>query len=338
MKNIIILGASGFVGRELINMCINHPDISIVGLSANDSIGEKIDFNSLNQNDSSHLNYERISEIDFSNADFVFNCLPNECLHNLVKQFPENIRIIDLSSDFRLKNDQDYLSWYKFEHQSTNIIKDFHYGLTEFNRESIKKSRHIANPGCYATSVLMPLTALMQKELIKSKNIIVDAKSGYSGAGKVKNADQLLEEVNENIKSYGVGDHKHIAEINQELTDINEGTDVNIFFSANLIPVKRGILSNIYIQPNNSSSEEIYDALVEKFENERFVSVLPINEIPVTKDVVGTNNLIIGVKKGYMDDIICIVSSLDNLLKGAAGQAIQNFNIMNNIDEGTSLI
>jgi N-acetyl-gamma-glutamyl-phosphate reductase len=122
----------------------------------------------------------------------------------------------------------------------------------------------------------MPLTALMQKELIKSKNIIVDAKSGYSGAGKVKNADQLLGEVNENIKSYGVGDHKHIAEINQELTDINEGTDVNIFFSANLIPVKRGILSNIYIQPNNSSSEEIYDALVEKFENERFVSVLPI--------------------------------------------------------------
>jgi N-acetyl-gamma-glutamyl-phosphate reductase len=174
--------------------------------------------------------------------------------------------------------------------------------------------------------------------VIKTSNIIVDSKSGYSGAGKTKDKEQLLKEVYENIKTYGVGDHKHIAEINQELTLFNEGEDVEIFFSANLIPVERGILSNIYINPIGVSAEEIHQILFNKFQDESFINILPLNEIPNTKEVVGTNNLIIGVKKGYKDDTICIVSVLDNLVKGAAGQAMQNFNLMNKIDEETTLI
>ena len=338
MKNIAILGASGFVGNELINMCVNHPEINISGLSANMSAGEKINFDHIKKENETELYYQKINEIDFSNVDFIFNCLPNEQLHKMIKEFPNNIRIIDLSIDFRLKKEKDYINWYNFKHNNIGLIEDFEYGLTELNRSRIGNSKHIANPGCYATSVLVPLTVLVQENVIRTDNIIIDAKSGYSDAGKTKNKEQLLEEVYENIKTYGVGDHKHIAEINQELTIFNENKNVEVFFSANLIPVERGILSNIYINPIGQSGEEIHQILFDRFKNETFIQILPLNEIPTTKEVVGTNNLIIGVKKGYKNDIICIVSVLDNLVKGAAGQAMQNFNLMNTINEETVLV
>ena len=338
MKNITILGASGFVGNELINMCVNHPEINISGLSANMSAGEKINFDHIKKENETELYYQKINEIDFSNVDFIFNCLPNEQLHKMIKEFPNNIRIIDLSIDFRLKKEKDYINWYNFKHNNIELIEDFEYGLTELNRSRIENSKHIANPGCYATSVLVPLTVLVQENVIRTDNIIIDAKSGYSGAGKTKNKEQLLKEVYENIKTYGVGDHKHIAEINQELTIFNENKNVEVFFSANLIPVERGILSNIYINPISLSGEEIHQILFDRFKNETFIQILPLNEIPTTKEVVGTNNLIIGVKKGYKNDTICIVSVLDNLVKGAAGQAMQNFNLMNTINEETVLV
>ena len=338
MKNITILGASGFVGNELINMCVNHPEINISGLSANMSAGEKINFDHIKKENETELYYQKINEIDFSNVDFIFNCLPNEQLHKIIKEFPSNIRIIDLSIDFRLKKEKDYINWYNFKHNNIGLIEDFEYGLTELNRSRIENSKHIANPGCYATSVLVPLTVLVQENVIRTDNIIIDAKSGYSGAGKTKNKEQLLKEVYENIKTYGVGDHKHIAEINQELTIFNENKNVEVFFSANLIPVERGILSNIYINPISLSGEEIHQILFDRFKDETFIQILPLNEIPTTKEVVGTNNLIIGVKKGYKNDTICIVSVLDNLVKGAAGQAMQNFNLMNTINEETVLV
>ena len=338
MKNTVILGASGFVGNELINMCINHPEINIVGLSANTSAGEKINFNQIKKQSTIELHYQKIDEIDFSNVDFVFNCLPNEQLHKTVKEFPSKIRVIDLSIDFRLHKEQDYLDWYNFKHESPELVDNFIYGLTELNRSQIINAKHVANPGCYATSVLIPLTILTQEQAIRTDSIIIDSKSGYSGAGKTKDKEQLLKEVYENIKTYGVGDHKHIAEINQELTIHNKDKNVEVFFSANLIPVERGILSNIYINPINLSAEDIHKILSERFKDEIFIEVIQLNNIPTTKEVVGTNKLIIGVKKGYKNDTICIVSVLDNLVKGAAGQAMQNFNLMNMIDEGTALI
>ncbi len=338
MKNIAILGASGFVGNELISMCTNHPEINIAGLSANRSAGEQINLDDIRDKNKSKLYYKKIDEIDFSNIDFVFNCLPNEQLCKIIKDLPSDIRIIDLSIDFRLNNEQDYLNWYKFKHDDLDLIEDFKYGLTELNRNQIKKAKHIANPGCYATSVLIPLTILVQESAIRTDNIIIDAKSGYSGAGKTKDKNQLLKDVYENIKTYGVGDHKHIAEINQELTIHNKDENVEVFFSANLIPVERGILSNIYVSPVELSAEQVHKILYDKFKDEVFIKTLPLNEIPTTKDVVGTNNLIIGVKKGYKDDTICIVSVLDNLVKGAAGQAMQNFNLMNGMNEGMALI
>ena len=184
MKNTVILGASGFVGNELINMCINHPEINIVGLSANTSAGEKINFNQIKKQSTIELHYQKIDEIDFSNVDFVFNCLPNEQLHKTVKEFPSKIRVIDLSIDFRLHKEQDYLDWYNFKHESPELVDNFIYGLTELNRSQIINAKHVANPGCYATSVLIPLTILTQEQAIRTDSIIIDSKSGYSGAGK----------------------------------------------------------------------------------------------------------------------------------------------------------
>ena len=329
--NISILGASGFVGAELIKLCLNHPKINISSMSANSQAGQKIKIDTLIE---LNKKYALIDEIDFSKIDYVFNCLPNVKLHSLINSLPDNLRIIDLSADFRLDDINEYKNWYGFDHNSSEYNEKFIYGLSELKRDEIKYAMNIANPGCYATSALVPLMPLLEKKIIKNNNIIIDAKSGYSGAGKTKKTEDLKAEVNENIKTYGVGDHKHIAEINQEIKKISKKSDSEVFFSANLIPVERGILSNIYINPNDRVSfDDIYDCLYNTYENEMYVEVLAPNEIPVTKDVVNTNKVILGLKKGYKKDVYCIVSVLDNLLKGAAGQAMQNFNIMNNFDE-----
>ena len=183
----------------------------------------------------------------------------------------------------------------------------------------------------------LELIELVKNDLIDADSIIVDSKSGYSGAGKTNDPQSLMLEVKETIKTYGVGDHKHIAEINQEISrNINNKTE--IFFSANLIPVERGILSNIYVELKNSSHKEVHETLSMRFKNEPFIEIMPLDTFPSTKDVIGTNNLVIGVKKGYKDNRICIVSALDNLIKGAAGQAIQNFNVMNEFEETKGII
>ena len=336
MKNIVIYGASGYVGHELLKLCVNHPEINISGLSANSSVGQDIDFE-LKNNRKTKIKFEKFENIDLSNVDFVFNCLPNDQMHKFINNIDTKIRIIDLSIDFRLNDVTDYKKWYEFDHDCNSKLNEFHYGLTEFNRDKIKYSKHIANPGCYATSVLTPLLALAETNLIDFKNIIVDAKSGYSGAGKTKTKQSLIKEVIENIKSYGIGDHKHIAEINQELSKFSLGENYEIFFSANLIPVERGILSNIYLNCNDNNIDDIYKTIKNRFSEEEFIKVLEMNQIPETKDVINTNNLLIGIKKGYKSDMICIVSVIDNLLKGAAGQAMQNFNVMNGFTENLGI-
>ena len=336
MKNIVIYGASGYVGQELLKLCANHPEVNISGLSANSSVGQDIDFE-LKDRRKTKIKFEKFEDIDLSNVDFIFNCLPNGQMHKVINNIDTNIRIIDLSIDFRLNNLSDYKRWYEFDHESNSEIIKFHYGLTEFNRDKIKISKHIANPGCYATSVLTPLLALAETNLIDFKNIIVDAKSGYSGAGKTKTKQSLIDEVNENIKSYGIGDHKHIAEINQELSKFSLDGNCEIFFSANLIPVERGILSNIYLKCSDYKIDDIYKTIKNRFSEEEFIKVLNMNQIPETKDVINTNNLLIGIKKGYKSNMICIVSVIDNLLKGAAGQAMQNFNVMNGFAENLGI-
>ena len=336
MKNVAILGASGFVGHEIVKICLKHPYIKIEALSANKSAGEIFQIQD-STGMQAPLKYTKYEDINFSSIDHVFNCLPNESLHKKNDLLKSDISIIDLSVDFRLDDKNEYVNWYGFEHDNMDVNNQFLYGLSEFKREEIRKSRRIANPGCYATSILIPLIELIKHNAIKTDDIVIDSKSGYSGAGKTKGKEELIREVKENITTYGIGDHKHIAEINQELTKINNVV-TKVFFAANILPVERGILSNIYIDTNGTSQKEIYNILHERFKEEYFIQLLPMNEIPSTKDVVSTNNLVIGLKKGYKENKLCIVSALDNLLKGAAGQAIQNFNLMYDYDEILGLV
>ena len=336
IMNISILGASGYVGSEMIHLCLKHPNIKIESLSGNETAGLNVSKVIPGLRDSLDLSFKSLDQIDFNNTDFIFSCLPHAELQSNFSKLPNNIKLIDLSADFRLKDSQDYNKWYGFTHNHPKKLNEFIYGLTEFNREKIKAANYIANPGCYPTSILMPLIPLLKNKIISGDNIIIDSKSGYSGAGKSKKTENIFAEVNENIKSYGIGDHRHTAEINQELSNFSDDL-VNVFFSANLIPVNRGILSNIYINFDANKQNEIYECLEDTFAKEEFVTLLPINEVPSTREVIGSNKLSIGVKRGYKDDLLCIVSVIDNLLKGAAGQAIQNFNLMNGFDEGTAL-
>jgi len=243
MKNVAILGASGFVGQEIIKICLNHPHVKIVALSANKSVGETIQNHDFVGNQTP-LKYKSYEDINFSSIDYVFNCLPNENLHKRSDLLKSDVSIIDLSVDFRLDDKNDYENWYGFKHGSFEVNDEFQYGLTEFNRNKIKKCKHIANPGCYATSILIPIIELIKQNAIKTDDIVIDSKSGYSGAGKTKGKKELIKEVNENIRTYGIGDHKHIAEINQELSKI-KNIQTEVFFAANILPVERGILSNI---------------------------------------------------------------------------------------------
>ena len=334
--NISILGASGYVGSEMIHLCLKHPNIKIQSLSANETAGEHVSKAIPGLRDTLDLKFSKLDEMNFTNIDFIFSCLPHAELQASLHKIPETVKIIDLSADFRLKKSDDYEKWYDFKHTHPDRLSEFVYGLTEFNRDKIRSAKYIANPGCYPTSILIPLIPLLKNKVINNNNIIIDAKSGYSGAGKSKKTENIFAEVNENIKSYGIGDHRHIAEINQELSIVS-GDAINVFFSANLIPVNRGILSNIYLTIDANKQNEIYDCLEKSFVNENFISLLPLNEVPATREVVGSNRVSIGVKRGYKDDLLCIVSVIDNLLKGAAGQAMQNFNLMNEFNETTAL-
>lgn len=334
--NISILGASGYVGSEMIHLCLKHPNIKIQSLSANETAGEHVSKAIPSLRDTLDLKFRKFDEINFANIDFIFSCLPHAELQASLHKIPETVKIIDLSADFRLKKSDDYEKWYNFKHAHPDKLNEFVYGLTEFNRDKIRSAKYIANPGCYPTSILIPLIPLLKNKIINNNNIIIDAKSGYSGAGKSKKTQNIFAEVNENIKTYGIGDHRHIAEINQELSIVSEDA-INVFFSANLIPVNRGILSNIYLTIDANKQNEIYDCLEKSFANENFISLLPLNEVPATREVVGSNRVSIGVKRGYKDDLLCIVSVIDNLLKGAAGQAMQNFNLMNEFNETTAL-
>ena len=334
--NISILGASGYVGSELINLCLKHPNIKINSVSANESAGLNISKVIPGLGNSLNLTFKSLDQIDFSSIDFIFSCLPHAELQSNLSKLPNNIKLIDLSADFRLKNPNEYSQWYDFIHSCPEKLSEFIYGLTECNREKITTARYIANPGCYPTSILIPLIPLLKSNIITGKNIIIDSKSGYSGAGKSRKTENIFAEVNENIKSYGIGDHRHIAEINQELSNFSNEI-VNVFFTANLIPVNRGILTNIYLNIDAEKQGEIHECLKDAFDKEEFVSLLPLNEVPTTRNVVGSNRVSIGVKRGYKDDILCIVSAIDNLLKGAAGQAMQNFNLMNGFVENTAI-
>jgi N-acetyl-gamma-glutamyl-phosphate reductase len=335
-KKAAILGASGYTGAELIRILVNHSKVEIAALVANSNAGVNIEeiYQHLIHYDLPIL--QKVEEVNFSEIDVVFGCLPHTTSQEtfvkiLSDQKNSHLKIIDLSADFRLEKIEDYKKWYGHDHLASNLQKSAVYGLCEINRNKIKKSNLIACPGCYPTSALLPLIPLLQNQLIEKNGIIIDSKSGTSGAGRSIKKQNLFCEINESVKAYSIGNHRHIGEIEQELSNAaNDKIEIN--FTPHLLPISRGIISTIYAKLNkNFTINDIQNCLNTKYADEKFVRIT--EKEPSIKDVVSTNFCVISAKQGRTSDVVILVSVIDNLCKGASGQAVQNMNIIFGFDE-----
>jgi N-acetyl-gamma-glutamyl-phosphate reductase len=336
-KKAAIIGASGYTGSELIRILSNHPKIEIVNLIGNKKAGQ--DFSNIYPNLSqiSLPKIQKIDDIDFTKLDIIFCCLPHTTSQNIIKDISSynNLKIIDLSADFRLKDPKNYQKWYKNEHLAKDLQKKSVYGLSEIYNNDIKKSSLIACPGCYPTSILLPLIPLLKNQLIDINNIIVDSKSGFSGAGKKLDENNLFCEINNSIKAYGIGSHRHLGEIEQELSlAANQNLEIN--FTPHILPINRGIISTIYLDlANNFSVDDLKNCLATQYEDSPFVNLS--DNPPAIKEVIGSNLCKFSIHQGRNPKKAIIISVIDNLVKGASGQAVQNANIMFDFDERMGL-
>lgn len=328
-----VLGASGYTGSELVRMLLRHPRVEIAMLTADRRAGQEMRavFPQFSPFDLPTL--VSIEDQDWSKAglDLVFCALPHATTQKVLKDVltrAPDTKVVDLSADFRLSDTAAYARWYGHEHQAVELQKEAVYGLVEIHRRDIKKARLVANPGCYTTCAHLPLIPLLKNKAIETDGIIIDAKSGMTGAGRSAKEAMLFSEVSEGFNAYGVGGHRHMAELDQEFSAA-AGKEVVVSFTPHLLPMNRGILSTIYVQGRRGKSpEELHDILLKFYDKADFVHVLPFGETPHTRHVRGSNWTFIGVAKDRVPGRAIIVSVLDNLVKGASGQAIQNMNLM----------
>lgn len=339
MLKVAVVGASGYTGVELIRILHNHPEVAVTTVTSEQSSGKLLSdiFPSLRGRYDKTLE-PLVPETIAEKADIIFTALPHKAAMEVVPAFLDAGKIvIDLSADYRLHDPDVYAAWYE-THLNPLLLSDAVYGLPELRREEISRAMLVANPGCYPTSVILGLMPLLRAGLIDTTSIIADSKSGVSGAGRGAKVDSLYCEVNEGFKAYGVGGvHRHIPEIEQELS-LLAGVETIISFTPHLVPMDRGILSTIYAAPVNPINvAEIYALYEEQYEGEAFVRILKQGEFPSTAFVRGSNFCDIGVSVDKRTGRIIVVSALDNLVKGAAGQAVQNMNIVCDFPETMGL-
>ncbi|MBX7146535.1 MAG: N-acetyl-gamma-glutamyl-phosphate reductase [Alphaproteobacteria bacterium] len=336
--NVAILGASGYTGAELFRLLSHHPYVNLVYLTGEKHANQYIEelfphFRLINKS----FKLIKIEEIDWLKIDLVFSALPHGLIQKIINEIPEKIKIIDLSSDFRLNDSYIYEQWYHHKHEAKEFLSNAVYGLTEINHKYIPSARLIANPGCYPTASLLPLIPLLYSKKIDPKNIIIDAKSGVSGAGREAKQTSLFTEISEGIHPYGISKHRHIPEIEQELSKAF-GEKIQISFTPHLIPMNRGIYTTIYVQNAPSiTSSDIDKELNNFYKKNEFVVVLPYNSVPSTRHVRGSNYCYISVCEDRVTNRTIILTVIDNLIKGASGQAIQNMNLTYNFKENLGL-
>ena len=327
--NVLVAGSTGYIGVQLINLLIKHRKIKIKYLCGNSSVGKKISFY-----DQSLKRYKLPKIIKFNkkllnNVDIIFTALPNGEAQTISKNLLKKNTLIDLASDFRLDNASEYLKTYKQKHKAKKLIKNSIYALPEITGNDIKKYKIIGCPGCYPTSILLPLIPLIKKNLINMKNIIIDSKSGYSGAGRGVHKKYKYKNLYESISAYGVGFHRHNSEIAQMIKKYTK-RKFDFTFTPHLSPMFRGILSTIYLDLNKGKKiNDLYRELLKFYRKVSFVKIQKINTLISTNDVINTNNCRISICKSRYKNKVIILSSIDNLIKGGAGQAIQNMNILN---------
>lgn len=332
-KKIGILGASGYTGAELVRLLLRHPRVELAVLTADRRAGQLMGdvFPQFAPYDLPRL--VTIDEVDWTKAklDLVFCALPHattqKVLKDLLAKAPET-KVVDLSADFRLEDPAAYAKWYGHEHHALELQKEAVYGLSEIYRRDIKKARLVANPGCYTTCAQLPLIPLLKAKAIESDEIVVDAKSGMTGAGRSAKEEMLFSEVAEGFHAYGVGQHRHMSELDQEFSKA-AGKEVVVSFTPHLVPMNRGIFSTIYVRGRRGKiAQDLHDILVKQYEKEPFVYVLPFGKMPQSRHVRGSNMTFIGVAADRVAGRAIIISTLDNLTKGASGQAVQNMNLM----------
>ncbi|HEY1721075.1 MAG TPA: N-acetyl-gamma-glutamyl-phosphate reductase [Magnetospirillaceae bacterium] len=336
--NVAILGASGYTGAELIRILVGHPNVRIAALSADRKAGQPVaavfpQFTGLKLPD-----LVSIDKISWDGIDAVFCGLPHGTTQEVIASLPERLKVIDLSADFRLRDVDEYAKWYGHAHKAPTLQKAAVYGLTELNRAAVKKARLVANPGCYPTSASLPLVPVLAEKLIDPDEIVIDAKSGVTGAGRSLKENLLFAEVAEGMHAYGVAHHRHMPEIEQSLSEA-AGRPIQVSFTPHLIPINRGMESTIYVRlTGKHTAEDLRAALAKQYVDEPFVQVLPQGATPETRFVRGSNQCQIAVYADRKPGRAILSSVIDNLTKGASGQAVQNFNAMYGLPETTALM
>ena len=339
MLNCAVLGATGYTGVELIKILLRHSRVKIVGLTTrqNEPIPVQKLIPSLPANIDLVVEQYSFNKIQKS-ADLVFLCLPHtEAMQTAAKFRKSGKIVIDLSADFRLRDYREYENWYGVPHENPELLKEAVYGLPELHREKIKKTDLVANPGCYPTSISLGLLPLLKNKLIELDSIVIDSKSGVSGAGKKLTPATQFCELDENFYAYKVGKHQHTPEIAQTLGDA-AGSKVGVTFVPHLLPIDRGILSTIYVQKKSKVKPEVIRKAYENYYgNEPFVRLKSDGQFPALKDVQNTNYCDIGLAVDSKSNRVIIISAIDNLVKGASGQAVQNMNVRCGFEENEGL-
>ena len=335
MYNIAILGASGYTGAELIRLIAGHSSMNIQALGANSKAGQSMAevFPHLR-----HLHLPdlvTIEDIDFSHIDLCFCALPHKTSQEVIAALPKDLKIVDLSADFRLRDPMAYEKWYGNPHAALEQQKEAVYGLTEFYRDEIKTARLVAGTGCNAATGQFAIRPLIEREVIDLDDIILDMKCAVSGAGRSLKENLLHAELSEGYHAYSIGGtHRHLGEFDQEFSAL-AGRPVKVQFTPHLIPANRGILATCYVK---GDAEEVFEALAATYRDEPFIEVIPFGQTPSTRHIRGSNFCHIGVSADRIKGRTIVTAALDNLTKGSSGQALQNANLMLNIEETEGLM
>jgi N-acetyl-gamma-glutamyl-phosphate reductase len=337
-----VLGASGYTGSECVRLLLRHPQVEVALLTADRKAGREMREVFPQFSPFALPKLVPIEGLDWAAAglDLVFGALPHATTQRVIKELlakAPHTKVVDLSADFRLADAAAYARWYGHEHHAPDLQKEAVYGLVEVYRERIRKSRLVANPGCYTTCAQLPLLPLIKAGAIDVDEIVIDAKSGMTGAGRAARENMLFSEVSEGFHAYGVGHHRHMAELDQEFSLV-AGRPVTVTFTPHLVPMNRGILSTIYVRGIAARSpEDLHAVLTRAYAQEPFVHVLPFGEMPQTRHVRGSNMTFIGVAADRIKGRAIVGSALDNLVKGASGQAVQNMNLVLGFPEAMGL-
>ena len=337
---VAVVGASGYSGIEAVRILAAHPFVELSVLTSEHYAGREVADVYRHMAGVDLPAFEELRpDLVQGRADIALSCLPEKVGGALNAELVKSgIRVVDISADFRLKDPAQYRATYGVEHPAPQLLKEAVYGLTEFHRHELREARIVANPGCYPTGALLALLPLIKRDLIEPSSIIIDAKSGTTGARRAASVEYLFSEVNENFRAYKVGNHRHVPEMEQEIGGAL-GRDIALLFVPHLLPITRGILTSIFMRPRAGTTEaDVRAAFEASFAKSRFVRILKAGELPELRNVRATNFCELAFVLDRRSDTLLVLTAIDNLGKGAAGQAVQNMNLMLGFDEAAGLL